>query len=368
MTSRTTSGSGRPSTSFKLTMNNNNNNNNDSDAESISDIVNDASHLTIGPALQGNPLKSLLARKRQLANNNNETNRSTTNSSDMDSALNVESSRGPSYANSLQLIHKTEKSAPQIDNRELRDEVLSWKREHAKRLEERKKYFEPQILKIDDNYVEEPPSDNDELVEVYEESEYRSRSDDPRRSAKSSTAMTKTTTTRRSKSRVKEETDSDFKKTFGNEMMRPDESTTTTTTTTERRKLRPLVTNKSQRKFDEDEQYSINPSPPPNETKTKRDLSAASSRVTTGDTGYGSNLDLSLSSSLSMSRSETAKSKNVYQPKIYSNLTSPTSSFASSATSFAKSTSPPNLTTKPILKQLKNSLMPLPGIKTPNMT
>ena len=35
-------------------------------------------------------------------------------------------------------------------NKDLHNEVTEWKRQHAQKLEERKEYFEPQVLKIDD--------------------------------------------------------------------------------------------------------------------------------------------------------------------------------------------------------------------------
>jgi hypothetical protein len=54
---------------------------------------------------------------------------------------------------------KTE--ATKLENSELRDEIQKWKRDHAQKLQDRKEYFEPQILKIDDTY-EAPLSDNDD--------------------------------------------------------------------------------------------------------------------------------------------------------------------------------------------------------------
>lgn len=40
-------------------------------------------------------------------------------------------------------------------------EVSQWKQEHARKLTERKEYFEPQVLRIDDDPSPAPPSDTE---------------------------------------------------------------------------------------------------------------------------------------------------------------------------------------------------------------
>lgn len=38
-----------------------------------------------------------------------------------------------------------------VENEELHNELVAWKKDHARKLEERKDFFKPQVLKIEDN-------------------------------------------------------------------------------------------------------------------------------------------------------------------------------------------------------------------------
>ncbi len=93
---------------------------------------NDSSELTTGPALQGNPLKALLARKT----NRNVTAKAHLSQQDAKQALNVTYESAVMQLNEMSSLH---------------NEVNEWRKEHAEKLKERKEYFQPQILKIDDD-------------------------------------------------------------------------------------------------------------------------------------------------------------------------------------------------------------------------
>ena len=134
-------------------------------SEQIGDIINDSSNLTVGPALQGNPFKALLARKKPPANQKL-----------IDQS---ESIRTPSPAsnkvnlkNAIQNLSEPipNKANESIDNEQLHAEINDWKKEHARKLEERKEYFEPQVLKIEDNPEATPLSDSEDEEEISKQS------------------------------------------------------------------------------------------------------------------------------------------------------------------------------------------------------
>lgn len=133
----------------------------------IGDIINDSSNLTVGPALQGNPFKALLARKKPPANQKL-----------LDQNESVRGSPSPTstkstYKNAIQSLVEQQNpqatSAEGIDNEQLHAEINVWKKEHARKLEERKEYFEPQVLKIEDDPEPTPLSDTEDTDEEEEE-------------------------------------------------------------------------------------------------------------------------------------------------------------------------------------------------------
>jgi len=120
-------------------------------SDPISELINDASQLTIGPAIQGNPLRGLLARKKKPKETQNYGHEK-----DLVVSKKAENNKNSSVKNSLT-------DSPIIS------EIDSWKKEHQRKLEERKKYFEPQVLRLDDDYMEAVPLTDDENSDDYEE-------------------------------------------------------------------------------------------------------------------------------------------------------------------------------------------------------
>ena len=98
-------------------------NNNRPNSDSLFDPSTDASHLTVGPTIQGNPLRALLSRKK---------NHPTTPNNDKNEVLNEEThKKPPTYKSSLKSLNQ-EENYVKIENEELRHEIQKWKREHAK--------------------------------------------------------------------------------------------------------------------------------------------------------------------------------------------------------------------------------------------
>lgn len=60
-----------------------------------------------------------------------------------------------------------------LENKALKEELEVWRREHARKLEERKSYFEPQVLVIDD----EPPPETEEDESIRPKSAFKSSFD-----------------------------------------------------------------------------------------------------------------------------------------------------------------------------------------------
>lgn len=100
----------RPSSSFSPRPN----------SDHLTDLSSDASHLTVGPALQGSLLRSLLARKKKSITNPEK----------------PESTDSVSYKTVIKSIEDNEKvnqiNDLKIENKELRDEIIRWRKEHTK--------------------------------------------------------------------------------------------------------------------------------------------------------------------------------------------------------------------------------------------
>ena len=94
-------------------------------AEPISDITNDTSHLTVGPTLQGNPLKALMARRK-------------TNKSDKEDSIETDidepSTLKPmNYKSAMKTLEESkDETNEKYKNKGLHDEIAEWKKEHMK--------------------------------------------------------------------------------------------------------------------------------------------------------------------------------------------------------------------------------------------
>ena len=92
-------------------------------SDSAFDPLNDASHLTMGPSIQGNPLKALLNRKKNRANTPD-----STNSSQID-LQRISDKKIPPRNDQDENQRKSERA--KVENNELRDEIQKWKKDHA---------------------------------------------------------------------------------------------------------------------------------------------------------------------------------------------------------------------------------------------
>jgi hypothetical protein len=98
----------------------------------LGDINNDASYLTVGPALQGNPLKALLARKSQ--NRPATPNKTLINSQIDNSEFDTfDNKKKPNYKNAIESLEKNKEADDiKLQNKELKDEIMKWRKDHAK--------------------------------------------------------------------------------------------------------------------------------------------------------------------------------------------------------------------------------------------
>ena len=99
----------------------------------VCDIPNDASNLTVGPTLQGNPLRSLLSRRRNNKSADGSDIIETKNIKPLDANLN-EPATFDSALKSLKKTHKKDEKLSEIEseNKDLKDEIKKWKKDHAK--------------------------------------------------------------------------------------------------------------------------------------------------------------------------------------------------------------------------------------------
>ncbi|CAF0722095.1 unnamed protein product [Adineta steineri] len=273
------------------------------------------SELTIGPAFQGNLTKILRARKQQQKQQQQSymsDNSSVNTSEKVNESL--PSSSVPSDSSSLSM-----------SNHPLMREINEWKIEHNRKIEERKKLLEPQVLRItdDDDLLENDleVDDSDDDVNSYEKQTDNSH---------------------------QEET---------------------------------IVSSSNRRNFGLDESF------PPEEQRWRssamstQSYEKTESRLTTGDTGYRSNSAASLhhAQSRTNSRSSTAENSNStsdrfrtpmrvnHEPVLPNNNVnrSPLSFPTGSHSTLYKA---PNSPTKKSLKDLRNDPLPtlprLPSRKT----
>ena len=103
--------------------------NNRPSSDSAFDPMNDASHLTMGPSIQGNPLKALLNRKKNRANTPD-----SSNSSQID-LKKISDKKIPPYNINDSRIDQDEQQSKidktQVENNQLRDEIQKWRKDHA---------------------------------------------------------------------------------------------------------------------------------------------------------------------------------------------------------------------------------------------
>ena len=326
----------RPSS--RLTSASNNNSNKSSrvntseksdSPEQISDILIDSSCLTVGPTLQGNPLKALLARKRP-------------NSSNFINETKCEQDKTSTKVNLDEAIKKLEIDESNLKNKELKSELLNWKKDHAKKLEERKHYFEPQVLRIEDNYDETDArilSDNDETTNYNYYDEYheiRNITNDDTSNELNNLISPRLQSASRSKP---------------NELIvSSDEPLLVKEKRSKSRQRSKSRSGQIKRSIDDDLLVPINRS-------INREDSDLSSRIETGDTGYASFSSISVSSLSSITDRLT---QNSHQPTIVS------SHLGSSLVKTPLLVQPPHSQTSltkgsslNTLKQLKTNLMPL---------
>ena len=108
-------------------------------SDSAFDPINDASHLTTGPSIQGNPFRSLLQRKKNRPSTpNSGGTASDTNASLGD--LKKESDKSSSgktaaplkaYKTGCYDENQSKTNQTKLENNELRDEIQQWKKDHA---------------------------------------------------------------------------------------------------------------------------------------------------------------------------------------------------------------------------------------------
>ncbi len=89
--------------------------------------------MTVGPTLQGNPLRSLLSRRRNNKSADGADTIETKNIRPLDANLN-EPATFDSALKSLKKVHKKDEKLSEIEseNKDLRDEIKKWKKDHAK--------------------------------------------------------------------------------------------------------------------------------------------------------------------------------------------------------------------------------------------
>lgn len=102
-------------------------NNNRPSSDSLFDPSTDASHLTVGPTIQGNPLRALMSRRKNQPSTPN-TDKNDVFNEDVASVMNK---KPPTYKSALKSLNQEENNL-KIENEELRQEIQKWKREHAK--------------------------------------------------------------------------------------------------------------------------------------------------------------------------------------------------------------------------------------------
>jgi hypothetical protein len=103
--------------------------NNRPSSDSAFDPMNDASQLTMGPSIQGNPLKALLNRKKSRI-----TTPDSANSSQID-LKKISDKKIPPYnvndSRDIQDESQNKIDRTKNENKELRDEIQKWKKDHA---------------------------------------------------------------------------------------------------------------------------------------------------------------------------------------------------------------------------------------------
>jgi hypothetical protein len=98
----------------------------------VCDVSNDASNLTMGPALQGNLLRSLMARRRQ-----NKTTDEVSDQTVHNNSINFgEKSHTGNYDSAMKSLNSAtancELSNIEVENKQLKDEITKWKKDHAR--------------------------------------------------------------------------------------------------------------------------------------------------------------------------------------------------------------------------------------------
>jgi hypothetical protein len=237
-----------------------------------------------------------------------------------------------------------------------------------RKLEERKEYFQPQVLQIDDTY-EEPLTDLENEEDYYDPNHhYNNNNIADYSNLDEQISILSLKDSSRPKSAFKQNFDYEENSNII-EMNDADNNKNVNNSKEEKKKHRSKSRSDKIKKDKKDRPRSRS-------SKNSKDPdSRSSSRIATGDTGYESISTLSLSSSFS-----TNLTTNINDIKSVTKLHQPiivsSNSSASSSNQLVKSNNSINLNDKvplkPItqqqnstLKQLKTNLLPLSGIKLP---
>lgn len=303
-----------------------------SSSEQISDILIDSSSLTVGPTFQGNPLKALLARKKTTTSN-------FLNETDQPLVESIKESESTTITLS-KAIQKLEINESSLNNKELRSELNTWKKDHARKLEERKQYFEPQVLKIEDDDRDETNSrilsDNDEANTCSYYDEYHEIKNPNESNENFSNEINNLISPRLNQQSASRKNLIEIN-TELNEQIKLKEK---------RSKSKHRSKSRSNRLDDDLARLSSHSS----NKAINREDSDLSSRVETGDTGYASYSSLSVSS---LSSITDRFSHHAHQPIIVSNLIKTPMLQQHQLQSLTK------VQSTNTLKQLKTNLMPL---------
>ena len=226
-----------------------------------------------------------------------------------------------------------------------------------RKLEERKEYFEPQILKIEDDY--EPVLSESELADNYSDDYVTYKA--PEKKFPSIISDSSNIVAKIKNPKVPLVAKSTFKQSFDYEA-----NAETAGSALDISGQNPTNENKSNKERRRSSSRDKSRRRSSSRKSTNDDVSSSSSsRAATGDTGYASSL--SFSSETNVDGSVTSLRDRIrdsqYQAKIV--ISSSSSSSSVSQPTLVKQISQTSLNSKNSLKQLKSTLMPNSGLKLP---
>lgn len=323
-------------------------------SDSAYDALNEASQLTTGSSIQGNPLRGLLGRKKNRSSTTN-SNSDSNNASQIDLRSTLDN-KTATFKPKLLDNSETKIEATKLENNELRDEIQKWKRDHAQKLQDRKEYFEPQVLKIDDTY-EEPLSDHDDEYDEYHNVKSLEVIED---NVSTISLTSRLDDIDYSNLTVRPKTAFTTKQSYEFDESIQIENTATSPQQLSQSELRSIKKEKKREKRSKSRSGRRNstsrPAFPLPDVKNSRDRSSSNSRLATSDTGY---------ESISNLRDLEHTYFDQHQPKIASTNNklpggvSGANNYIHNGNSFSLATRPVSVT----LNKLKTPLAPLTAIK-----